>query len=58
MTACIRVGPLIAAESLKDKVLSKVLEINFLDWPINKNAFCGNPNLLPFFKVRDSLSIV
>lgn len=49
---------IIAEETRKDPLLSKVFEITFLGWPNGKHSFDNNPDMLPFFKVRDSLSIV
>ena len=48
---------LIAQETCKDPVLSRVCELTSIGWS-NANSIKKNPDLSPFFKVRDSLSIL
>jgi len=47
----------IAAETQNDKVLQQVFRYVHLGWP-PKDKFKDNPAIQPFFKLRDSISIV
>jgi hypothetical protein len=47
----------VAQASAQDPVLSKILSVVHKGWP-HHNLFKNDPALAPYFKIRDSLSIV